>query len=135
MIQKINDVTFHPNSWLCPSGYAAITLFGHVFMSKNLVYLQSKKGKILINHESIHVAQARSMPGKWIQFYIWYAFYYIKNLFRYNLKHSISYRQIPFEAEAYCYESDEEYLEEFPKTQWKKFRDNILKYSLNPPIF
>ena len=72
-------------------GYAAINLFGILFVRKGVVV----NGKLL-NHEKIHSAQMQEML--YIFFYVWYVAEWFIKLFKYG---SDSYFNISFEREAY----------------------------------
>lgn len=117
---NFNNIKFHPKSILCPSGFAGITLFGHVFTcyeEKYLnEYLKTTRGKRFANHENIHCIQARSLKGTWIAFYILYIFYWIKNLFSVGFNKN-TYYAIPFEQEAYQNEWNFNYTE----TKWRNY--------------
>lgn len=114
-----NGVKCHPNFFLLPKKFIAITLFGHVFFNikeeelKKL--LKKKEGKIIINHERIHLLQANSFKTKYLGFYTLYIWFWIKGLFKYGWNQS--YYAIPFEREAYANERDVLYNE----TKWKNY--------------
>lgn len=117
-------VKFHSNFWLLLPGFRAITLFGHVFcrMTKleMIAYLDTIAGKRLANHESIHIVQAHTFKTIWLGFYIFYVGYWFRNLL---VCPSKAYRNIPFEKEAYENQYDYEYLQKYPKTRWKYYRN------------
>lgn len=114
-------VKCHWNFKLLPKNFIAITLFGHVFFNiskKELEeYLKSPSGAITINHERIHIMQAKSFKTKYFGFYILYLAYWIRNLFTYGFGIN-AYYMIPFEQEAYSYEKDFNYN----KTNWKEYK-------------
>ena len=85
-------------------GFAAINLFGVLFVRKNV-----KLSEKLIIHESIHTAQMREL---------FYIPFYIKYLYYYSL---YGYRNNPFEKEAYLNQSDNTYLKTRPKFNWKQY--------------
>lgn len=115
---KINNLFIHPLSKLCPSGFAAITLFGHIFSSWSEDKIRNtNSGKILVNHENIHCIQANSLKGKWIEFYIIYIKDWFKNLFTFGFNIN-AYRNIPFEKEAYTNERNMNYKE----THWENYK-------------
>ena len=70
---ETNGVKFHWGFKLLPKDFVAITLFGHVFsnLSKNELeeYLSTKRGKETVNHERIHILQAKSFKLKYFTFY------------------------------------------------------------------
>lgn len=106
---------------LLPKSFIAITLFGAIFSNRNknelLAYLTSNKGKITLNHEFIHILQANSFKTKYLGFYSYYLYYWVKNLFKYKFNNNKAYENIPFEKEAYLNENDFNYTQ----TNWKKF--------------
>jgi hypothetical protein len=115
-------IKFHWNFKLLPKDFIAITLFGHVFSNMNkdelLKYISSKRGKKTINHERIHILQAKSFKLKYFTFYILYLWYWFIGLFKYGIKNNISYYKIPFEREAYENEENINYNE----INWKKYK-------------
>ena len=114
-------LNFHFDSELCPYGFMAIVLFGHVFCQMSEEDLERKmktdSGMRFVNHERIHVIQARSIKYGWIGFYLLYALYWLRNLFLYNPFSKEPYRNIPFEKEAY----EEEGNYEFRESKWEKY--------------
>ena len=123
MKYKINGLNYHSNFFLLPKGYLAITLFGHIFFNKDKEYvenlLESYEGRIVMNHEYIHVLQAQSFKTKYLGFYVYYLWYWFIGLFKYGTKKYASYKNIPFEREAYAHENDFWYKE----TNWKNYKD------------
>ena len=117
---KVGNLFLHSKSLLCPKGFAGITLFGHVFTSYEEDYLKkyikTTNGKKFVNHENIHCIQARSLKGSWLEFYMLYIFYWIKNLFNIGFSKK-AYYEIPFEREAYQNEWDFNYK----TTKWKNY--------------
>lgn len=118
----VNGIKIHWNFKLLPKGFEAITLFGHIYDVQKkddlLKFLHTKYGKIMINHERIHVLQANSFKTKYVGFYIYYLYYWFIGLFKYGIKNNISYYNIPFEREAYANEKDFNYSE----TNWKNYK-------------
>ena len=118
----VNGIKIHWNFKLLPKGFEAITLFGHIYDVQKkddlLEFLHTKYGKIMINHERIHVLQANSFKTKYVGFYIYYLYYWFIGLFKYGIKNNISYYNIPFEREAYTNEKDFNYSE----TNWKDYK-------------
>lgn len=114
-------ITFHSDFKLLMPQFSAITLFGHVFtkMTKTQLeqYLNTTKGHTMANHEFIHILQADTFKTRYIGFYIYYLYYWIKNLLTWgpNMK---AYYAIPFEMEAYQNENDFG----FYKSNWKNYR-------------
>jgi hypothetical protein len=115
-----NGLKCHWNFWLLPKSFRAITLFGHIFfnISKDELkeYLNKKSAIRTMRHEKIHVVQAESFKTKYLEFYIYYLYYWIKNLFKYGVKDHIAYRNIPFEREAF----DRENTDVF-ESKWRDY--------------
>lgn len=116
----VNGLKCHWNFWLLPKSFRAITLFGHIFfnISKDELkeYLNKKSAIRTMRHEKIHVVQAESFKTKYLGFYIYYLYYWIKNLFKYGVKDHIAYRNIPFEREAF----DRENTDVF-ESRWRDY--------------
>ncbi len=93
-----------------PKGFCAITLFGFILIRGTeeyvIRYLNSRRGKITLNHERIHVLQGRALG--WLNFYINYLYFYLTAKNR-GLNDHDAYRSIPFENEAYRHEEDFDY--------------------------
>jgi len=81
-------------------GFAAINLFGILFVRKNVILTDR-----IINHESIHTAQMKELL--YVFFYIIYVIEWLFKLFKFGLN---SYCNISFEREAYQNEDNLEYL-------------------------
>ena len=75
-------------------GYAAVNLFGVLFVRKGVTVNQR-----MLNHEAIHTRQMKEMA--YIFFYLWYIIEWIVRLFQYRFKSHSAYRAISFEQEAY----------------------------------
>lgn len=118
----VNGIKVHWGFKFLPSGFEAITLFGHVFdvRSKEELksYLKTRNGEIMVNHERIHMIQAKSFKLKYFTFYIIYLWYWFIGLFKYGIKNNASYFHIPFEVEAYTHERNFSYM----NTYWKNYR-------------
>lgn len=127
MIIKKNGMTCHSNFWLLPKNFLAITLFGHIFFRLNnnemKWHLDSYSGNITLNHEHIHVLQAKTFKTKYLGFYSYYVWYWIVNLFRYGVKGQIAYKNIPFEREAFQQENNFTYS----ASNWKSYTDKHLQ--------
>jgi hypothetical protein len=67
----------------------------------------SKKDKILINHEKIHLKQQLEMLI--IPFFMWYVLEFAIRLFQFKTWY-LAYKNISFEREAYTNEKDLNYL-------------------------
>jgi len=94
-----------------------IALFPFIFIKSSL---DSERKKVLINHERIHLRQQLEMLL--IPFYIIYIFNYLINLIKYK-KHSVAYRNIIFEIEAFKHERDLNYLNN--RKAWNEFNVKI----------
>lgn len=118
----VNGIKIHWNFKLLPKGFEAITLFGHVFdvqSKQNLKkYLETYYGREMVNHERIHMMQAKSFKLGYFSFYIVYLAWWIKGLFYNKFNNFDAYHSIPFEKEAFHYERDFNYNE----VNWKKFK-------------
>ena len=118
----VNGIKIHWNFKLLPKGFEAITLFGHVFdvQSKQKLkkYLKTYWGRVMVNHERIHMMQAKSFKLGYFSFYIVYLAWWIKGLFHNKFNNFEAYHSIPFEKEAFHYERDFNYNE----VNWKKFK-------------
>lgn len=79
-------------------GFAAINLFGVLFVRKNAVVTER-----MLNHEKIHSAQMKELG--YIFFYIIYVLEWLVKLFL----PGNAYRNISFEREAYQHEADKYY--------------------------
>lgn len=118
----MNGVKVHWNFKLLPKGFEAITLFGHVFDVQKKddlkAFLGTYWGRVMVNHEKIHIMQANSFKLKYFTFYIIYIWWWIKGLIKYKFSNFDAYHKIPFEREAYHYEKDFTYND----VTWKKFK-------------
>lgn len=128
----VNGLNIITGFKILPPGYAAITLFGIVFMRRSYIdainYLNSARGQLLINHEKIHILQKKSIHS-WIIFYILYIWYFLK-LYLSTFNWKMSYKTIPFELESYNNE-----IKGLDKSNWRvwrmsnKDRKNWYKYN------
>lgn len=120
MIKLPNGTKVHSGFALLPKRFVAITLFGRIFSNlkgKALSeYIESPQGKRTLNHERIHILQAKSLRMRWLTFYTLYIYYWLWGIFRYGLKQS--YYEIPFEREAYANDGDFSYSE----SRWRSYR-------------
>lgn len=117
----VNNLKVHWNFKLLPSGFEAITLFGHIFdvrpKEELRTFLGTYTGKVMVNHERIHTLQGKSFKLGYFTFYLLYLWYWFIGLFKYGVKNNASYYHIPFEVEAYTNERDFTY----PCSEWKKY--------------
>ncbi len=98
----------------CGSFYG-INLFGVVFA--NIKW--GKMNDTDKNHEFIHTLQQREML--FIPFYLIYVLEYLIRLIQYRGKTSLAYRNISFEREAYCNQSNLTYKKERKFYSWTKY--------------
>lgn len=104
-------------SWFMRIG--GITLFPFIILREK--HKGTKRGEIVVNHESIHIQQALEMLV--IPFYIAYGLNYFINLFRKT--ENGPYKAIVFEKEANANENNLNYLKERKLYAWTKcFRKN-----------
>jgi hypothetical protein len=89
--------------YLIPKGYAAIALFPFILIS-DAKYVADYT---LINHEKIHLRQQAELLI--LPFFVWYALEYLYRMIKFRDHHK-AYRSISFEAEAYSFEADYNYL-------------------------
>jgi hypothetical protein len=85
--------------------------------------VNNKKDKVLVNHELIHIEQAKEL---WVIGFYWLYFkYYFRNRKIYkghpSVKHFWAYRSIPFEKEAFASQSQLDYLQKRKPKAWKKY--------------
>ena len=117
----INGIRVHWNFKFLPKGYETITLFGHVFDVRKKEdlreFLNTEYGRIMVNHERIHMLQAESFKFKYLTFYMLYIFYLIVGLFKHGTEPYMAYYSIPFEKEAYRNERNMSYS----ASEWEKY--------------
>lgn len=133
MCSKKNTIYYRDEKIVCdypllPSGYSAITVFGTICTPKSrttvLKGINSPSPrhtfKITVNHEKFHIAQGRELG--WIKFYLMYFWFWLCGMFKYG---GGSYRNIPFEREAYVNANNLDYwTEKGPNaTYWRNYKD------------
>ncbi|MFV0540463.1 MAG: hypothetical protein ACK5MZ_04410 [Aestuariibaculum sp.] len=102
------------SKYLIPKGYTGMAVYPFVFLKdKNLKY-----DKVLINHEKIHLRQQLELFI--LPFYIIYITEFVIRLACYR-SWKQAYLNISFEREAYCNESNLNYLKD--RIYWR-----FLKY-------
>lgn len=101
------------NNILPIKGFAAINLFGVLFVRKNVILTDRIK-----NHEAIHTEQMKELL--YIFFYIFYLIEWITKLFKYK-KWKLAYRNISFEREADENDINLNYLNSRIKYVWLKY--------------
>jgi hypothetical protein len=82
------------------------------------IIVNDKTNNILLNHESIHIAQQKELYI--FKFYYLYIKQYLQNLKIYK-DHWIAYYNIKFEKEAFYNEDDFTYLKTREKYSYKKY--------------
>lgn len=90
----------------------AITLYPFIIS-------REKMSDDILNHESIHIAQQKELLV--VFFYLLYGWDYLKGFLKYKDKQK-AYFRIRFEQEAYEFMFKEDYLENRPKYNWRKFK-------------
>jgi hypothetical protein len=68
---------------------------------------KARLNEVDVNHESIHAKQWAELF--YIVFIFWYVIEYFVHLLKHR-KHSVAYRRISFEREAYSHQHEEDYL-------------------------
>ena len=91
--------------YLIPKGYSGMTVFPFVILKHSV----DKGNVIFVNHEKIHLRQQLELLI--IPFFIWYFLEFFFRLAQYR-NANLAYRNISFEREAYCNESNLVYLKE-----------------------
>ncbi len=121
-------------NWLLPFGkFFLMCFFGKMWIKnrdKDRWEQKVKNGsaKYDENHEMMHVKQAVSTKDNWFLFYLYYIWYYLKNLPIIN-GFNMPYRMICFELEAYGNEYDLSYIDKCKDgaVNWKKYNSLTLK--------
>ena len=90
----------------------AITLFPFIISKE-------KMDETTLNHEKIHIEQQKELLV--VFFYLLYAYYFIENYWFFRDTHA-AYMMIPFEREAYEYDSDLNYISNRKRFRWLHFR-------------
>lgn len=109
------------NSIIPCKGFAAINLFGVVFVRKEIrpqYNISLRYWDIMLNHELIHTAQMKELL--YIPFYLWYVFEFLLALLYFRNWHT-AYRNISFEVEAYEHQNDLTYLRHRKRFAWNRF--------------
>lgn len=105
---------------------AAAFAFYPFIVIKKKEYINNK---IMINHEMIHLKQQKELFV--LMFYVLYFYYFMKNwVLTRNTKKA--YFLIPFELEAYTYQSKPEDRKKFGWFEYRKF--NIENLKLIPDV-
>lgn len=102
------------NRLLPPGNFAAINLFGVLFMKEEVDATPQ-----LINHELIHSLQMRELL--YLPFYLIYVAEWIWRLFECGFDPLEAYRRLSFEREAYNHQSQPDYITTRPHfAQWRR---------------
>ena len=119
------DMPASVNRLFCRKGYAAITMFGHIFtaeqhdadrLNTRLTYTK--------HHEMIHLRQAQNTHNSWFRFYwlyLWYSFTALRYL---RKTRNAPYYLNPFEMEAYAHTRDLSYADncrDKGASEWRRF--------------
>lgn len=75
-----------------------------------------KPNKILLNHERIHYVQCKELMI--LGFYVIYIAWFAAGILRY-WSWSKAYQMVPFEKEAYFFQSDPQYLKNRKRFAWR----------------
>jgi len=102
------------NSIIPFKGFAAMNVCGMLFVRK-----EARITPTLLRHEEIHTAQMKERG--YVRFYTTYLYYWLKNMWGKGMTSHEAYRAIPYEAEAYANEKNENYLAERKKDAWKEY--------------
>ena len=102
------------NSFIPFGKYAAINLFGVIFVRKGVMV-----NSTLLNHEMIHTRQMKELL--YIGFYATYLIFWLFYLFKSGFNNHMAYLRIPFEREAYANEHNLEYLSTRKPLQWLNY--------------
>lgn len=102
------------------NGYSYMMWCGSVICRENEYIINNKVSEIIVNHETIHLMQAKKY-GSWIKYYWNYLIEWIKGnpLFGGTLR---AYLTIPFECEAYANEYDFGYCKDYDNQNLEKYR-------------
>jgi len=102
------------SKYLVPKGYTGITIYPFVFLKSKAL----KQDKVLVNHEKIHLKQQLELLI--LPFYVWYVLEFLIRYLKYKNWH-LAYKNISFEREAFCNDTNLDYLKS--RTFWQ-----FLKY-------
>lgn len=102
-------------------GFAkAITLYPFILLK----YKKDENNKVLINHESIHIAQQKEL---WILKFYWLYLKEYRKLKKLINNKREAYHAISFEKEANHYERNLKYLKNRKPFAWKKFKSKLIR--------
>ena len=113
------------NRLFCRKGYAAITMFGHIFThNQHDADRLNAKWTYTKHHEMIHLRQAQNTHNSWFRFYILYMWYSFVALRYIRKTRNAPYYLNPFEIEAYYHTTDIDYADscrEEGATEWRRY--------------
>ena len=99
------------NDWIPFKGYAAINLFGVLFIQRGAVVTER-----MLNHERIHTEQMKEML--YVFFYLWYVVEWFIEIFRYG---NTAYHTNTFERECKANEDNLAYLDSREHFAWLEY--------------
>jgi len=102
------------SKYLVPKGYTGMTVFPFIFLKSKVL----KQSETLVNHEKIHLKQQLELLI--VPFYIWYGLEFVFRLIQHKNWH-IAYKNISFEREAYCNDTNLQYLKTRRYWQFLKY--------------
>lgn len=102
------------HKYLVPKGYVGLAVFPFIFLKDR----KFKDDEVLMNHEYIHLKQ--QLEFLIIPFFIWYGIEFLIRIYQYKNKY-LAYKNISFEREAFCNESDAKYLSQRGFWQFLKY--------------
>lgn len=105
--------------WLLGKNTIGLAFYPYIFLNKpyfeSILFFKESKLAQTERHERIHIRQQQELFV--IPFYVLYFLFYFINIF----KKVDSYRNIPFEKEAYANDDNLEYLKTRKKFAWTKY--------------
>lgn len=111
----------YAHKWKFFKQFEAITWFGSIHFNctrDELVRKMTSPDMLRTErHEQIHILQARSFRTRYLGFYLFYIYYWLRNVTRYGFTLE-AYKAIPFEREAYANDTKENY----PESHWREYR-------------
>ena len=93
-----------------------ITLYPFIFLKSE--YKDSERGKVILNHEKIHIAQQKELLI--VFFYVFYLIGFIRGLITHKDAKK-AYKRISFEREAYAKQGNKNYLEKRERFAWLNY--------------
>ncbi len=93
-----------------------ITLYPFIFLKSK--YKDSERGKVILNHEKIHIEQQQELLI--VFFYIIYLIEFIRGIIIYEDVNK-AYKRISFEREAYAKQGNQNYLKKRERFAWLNY--------------